>query len=538
MWFRAILILLVIAGIGYSVLWYIHADNTRNNLIKTIEAMNVEKGPAEWKYGEITLGGYPFSFEMRMSNPVIRLREGALMNMFGLPAANTQPSSDITEEIAIPGGALILTGDYLNRRFGFAIEGDTTGTSRLGDKTLNWQASWDGKSHCDLTLNKDADLSVFSMLEESMFKHLSSLKNFTDIFQRIECRASDVVVTDKDSGETLATVPEEYILFDGDFRSKESFNMKMELLLGDIEISKRYQDWVMSKYAQYLPQEMTGIYLSYPEMGKQTIDIAMAVQGDGNIGRNGMFKLDMPRFTIKNAMQHITLPAGVDLTYRDGQLTGSLDIDGRMSMTELYDDYMKGYMHSTIDMLYQEMEARSGSPEIPKKQAYDIAERVMPDWSEIGEIRLRTDADIKGSQRKDIVTPLNTDVSIHAFDFLAGEKGLSISGNWMANNTGDLALTCHHCETTLTSLLHYAADIQQVITLFDPKAGQIPINDNMVKEVLNFVRSLSREEGDNWNIAIHSEGMDNITISGKTMQEVMMLAMPLMAQFAPPPPAQ
>ncbi len=553
MWIRIILIIIVLAVAAYGFVWFRHADQTEEMIVATIERWNADDKGIEVTYEDISVSGFPFTFETHITNPAIKTDTTKLTSSmftgFVPPVQAPDTLPPMTDNITMDGD-VVLSTNYFTRTFGMTFEGTSTGESHVGDKILRWKTSNDTLGGCSVTVTPEANMSIFS---EHMFSHLSEPKNIIDNFRSIDCLGGHMEVVNQETGDMLHRGGDQIFSVSLTDKGENEVSINAALSSRDLEMSDTWRKWmddIMNMMnVHYEPTDILPIN-SHAEIGKQDIDVQFSYTGPfdvENMPEDANIYAQASDFSVTNDLYTLSMPFTLNIQRNGSQVTGSFTLDGETRYEEKMDDVVRRSVNQMVDdvyagkkpkfdMILNDMSTRISSDEYKK-----ILDGMVPALGKFSTVITKADVTFKGSENAEFHHPEGT-VNIADLQLKMGDYGFSMDGSaTMPPPRGELSLRCHKCRDTVDKLLLYIINFQTLVALTDPQSVVFPVSHEFRSAIGNFVEAISvpiEGQSDDRVIVVSDSGNGQTIISGKNMEEVMMLGMqmimPHLMQTPPP----
>ncbi len=537
-WLWGIVIVVLLAVGAYSVLWYLHAEQTKAHLIRMISDFSENKDEAYIAYEDMSISGYPFTYKVTLTNPEVFYNSDLLIRILsqGSPAASYE-NTGLTrwKNHSKQEGAFELEANYFTRELTWRISGNNHNTLEYEGNVLHWLSEMDGQTECTVGLTADAKLSTLS---DDLFAHFNDLDFFIDNFKSLQCTADAMTMTDQDSGEVLHS--SDFSSFGAELKDDDAFiSASGSVHLEDHLTSDALHELIQQLISDEFPELNKVLPINSAEaQGEQDINIEFAYSGpkDFVATPNAELILDIPEFSIRNKLYEVSMPVLFKLKRTGEQVVGSLMIDSKNDYDESFDTYMDETIDQLVDMIYNNNvpdigpELDAFKQQVSRNTLTRNLKELMPDFGAMGSSAIKADLSFKGLAREGFMANEGT-FNINDAALLFGEKGLSLKGLIdVLPKKGNLAITCHQCDDTVRDLMIFVRDFQELIGIFDPSLKVYPISDRLIDDTNRFIEQISTKDGDNREITVQDDEQAGIMISGKSLQDVQML---LIQMFVP-----
>lgn len=531
MWKRVTVILAALAAGGYSAVWFRHADQTKTAVADALAASEAKHPGVKIRYDAIAVGGFPLTFVTRVTNPRLEMDYAAF-----------SASADAGEkETAALTGEVVLTADYWHRRFSLEFNGVAEGRSEAADTPLRWSGKAT-QGDCSVTVTRDADISMFSAGVFANFKDPAAL--FKNV-ESIRCHGDPVEIVNKENGDILLRGGTQVFSLSG-VREDQDKVIRVDgaLHLADMEVGDQWYEWRNALTRAIHPGVadvgMLPVH-GHQAVGKQNTEIKLSYRGPMRFRQteDSDLELHVPVLSIRNDLYTFSSPFSLRLVTKGKQVTGDISLEGDGTYAAAMDDLVDRSADTAIEALYAGkmpgFEAAFGKI-TEKISAGDFKNRirgVTPALGSFGTFTTALQASFKGSEDERFHR-LSGEANVSKLTLKLGKYGFSATGSLMtAPRRGEATLRCHECRDTLEKLLVFTVNLQRLVSLFNPVIPMIPEDEGFKAAVIGFVNSLSQPAEDAAGdrlVHISDSGNGRIIVSGRPLEEVMMLAI---QHFAP-----
>lgn len=513
-----IIILLLIAFTGF---WYYKAEEAKNLVashLKEWEKPN-ENG-YRLRYENISVGGYPLSYEVSVSNPRYAKEK-------------TTDQSQIFVDGKIVFGTNLWGSKYWIDRFGDL-------NILLNDeksKKDNQHVVIGGTSKIKMVVQNPQIfvglMHPFQAFPKELYSQEFSFSNWWKNVHEGELEVRHMTLLNAENSQVLMKLEKGDIDWKKSFYKEGIVNIILNFDLKGLEGLEKIES--LSKAIS--PTTQTKLFKSgtLPTLfspGKTDL----VFEGEATFNERMNFEdfLELPPVSFKLKKMEISNNFG------ESKLKSSLEVEQKAKGKFVHFDFSsssvttkEGYENMVNDfILALKNSAKEGSQPTDAKVkkllecCEDDLKKVVPRYDELGKTNLNIDFDVKIAKDRETSKEL-IDLNVKHFDFTADPYGFLSHGdiNWADTYPeGKFVIDLENYNRMIHDISNYYNGIQPLLpVLLDEKPQNVPpkITETKIEQFLQFLQYISDEPKEkDLTITIHFPGNENVTIGKRTLPEV------------------
>lgn len=517
--------IVIICG-TYSMAWYMQSRALESAVKDGITSLNAKHSYIT--YEAIETSGYPSDITVTITNPRFSGRVDEFLKQFDA-SANAQKIPAWEEELVLNGNLSFSVNVFANH-FTLSVNGNPHNTSKIAGKTHAIATKTEGATQCALQFS--SRFGIFGTLWDFQSLTLRKPEDFLQDLALFDCSAPAYSVTDRNNNDVLMTGGNSRIIISNDEGEGDNRNIRAYLQSKDQEVTEK-GDELMKSYmlafsADYPFPPSSSLY------GKRNVDLDFSYNGPIPYPKElKSTPLDMrlSKFSLSNrvynseASFHFTNgKAGADRMTK-------LVFNAKSSFSEQYNQLLEGMVRGFVLQLYSPFVPQPADiqPLIRKYSAddlYRIIYPAIPHMHTLGNISQSLDFSYQGNEDLSVGK-----VTFSGLDLSSAPYGISGKGDiQFAQNqpfpVANVGLSCNNCPRLVDDVADYSQRLQRVIaTLSENNARFTAIDDPLAEGLKAFLSGLAEpsQQPGVFNYTIVSDGTSNLTISGKSLAEVMAL---------------
>lgn len=551
----ALLSTAVIAFGGYGVMWNKQANQLKAEVEKHLAAWNdpaqtgLAKEDFSLTYSKISTAGFPAEVAIRIEQPKLHYTGKAFKQLMDTLAAKSAAGNELAQaslsaypmvanwsEDAQSAGAIYIGGNYFTQTVKARVEGITSGTSRIGDKTLPWetQAAKNPLS-CEVKFAPKLGLSI---LKGNLFTALGSPEATYENIKHVACASDPLTLVATDTKEKLAnSAGTKFGLYKNDEADASIINVDVVANVKDTEFQPRLNEYykeIGTAFAAAGSVDAAFIGVKQASMqGKQNIDINVHYRAPKDMANAATGNVDVAfkSFKIDNGAMSLDWPFKLHIAHTAEESVFNVDGEMRLKITKAYDDALAASLKGLPALLagkdnplahgLVEAEKNAGGREKLENALANIAPRA----SELGTIRLLTKAEFKGSNPKEGLAPIGA-FKADVVEVMTDKYGLQLSGTALLDSVKvDLNVKCVACDDMVDNTVGYLVSVQDVMVWMDPSIKNNTLDSTTPSKLKKFIASISKADAQvptTRVVTVKDNGKGDIRISDKGMLDVMM----------------
>jgi hypothetical protein len=553
---RILIVLLVILGIsggGYAVYWNKKADEFKQMLVSSVDAINEEAKPLTKNaplvhYDSIRATGFPFAMVLEVSKPVLDLPVSEILKQ-SLPNPSAAISASWVEQFSYS-DTISITGNITGDHYTVTFNGDRTNRTMLDGKPRHtWISSSATPLVWHLGVEQPRGGSPWTM--QPIF---TDLQTFLLIFRSFDSNVENEALKDE-NGTPLYSFERFFISLvneqAGGNNNKLALKINLDKGKATPAFDALYKDYMLMVYTEMGEQQMLNkIPVMLSAVGEKNSRIDITYEGPteekffADPGLNVHF--DINALNFQSALYNMALQAHIASIPQGSDRMISIAVHETSDATELYDQMLRQVIASVITDLASPAGKSQAETQVAHAIALlgstpeEIAAAIAPQSHALGKTAFDLDLNIKGPvPRQEFMR--KGSVSLDELNWVATPYGIKIKGSVAGNPngiapTGDLAFNCISCDALVNDLGGYAIRVE---TLVDKayKAPKPYLTKDLLDGVKQFLHGIA-EDGNAKDVLIHlAVSNAGFTISGKQLPYVQALfsntIVPRLPQMSP-----
>ena len=531
---------------GLTISWFIQAHQMKKAVEKAIGDIN--HGVPYLGYNSIEASGYPWSINISVVKPRFTGRfdnflRQALSNGNTDMAKTLLPKMRGWDEDAVLDGRITFGVNMFSDRYTLSAEGKWRSTSMIDNNLLTFDGNSTGDMGCSLKLERRDNFltslwNVASLQDED--------RDIAGELRSLECMNEGFSITEMGFNDILYSHGPQHLLVTQDVTDK---HRKLHFLLNskDVELSPRGNTFVF-----FYMQAFNGVDIIPPrisESGKQNVDIDFDYDGPLelkdltteaiNVSLNKAH-MQSNVGTLDALFKYSVKPNGDDRSVFFNTSLVAIPNKG-------YDNYITNRFRDIAHNLFISSDerlakARSKLSKYTEDEGFELIKPVVPTMEALGKFSQNIVASYEG---KNDLSEGN--LNLDEFEIGTDPYGITAKGNLrMASKKmpePHVKITCRNCLQMIDDASAYARKVVQTYNYFESENIQPPIADiHKVNGLKSFLTDLATPPkssiGADLVYIIAGDGSPNITVNGKSLEEVNKLYSTYLPPSTTPPAAK
>lgn len=519
-----ILTVLVIVVGGYSVFWYLQAQNVKEVFTEVTrqlpETTSKDGTKVSLTYDKLGVTGYPFSYKVTYKNPVFSWTKNNAVDVKPFtPAEGLQPANTIKIN-----GDLMFESNYLASTLGVSMNGSMDGTTPTPDGFMSWQANWDDDAGCQFEITGEARSKLLKGAEVmSLFKNTN---DFMNNLREARCTSTANTVKRMPDGKQIFSSPGSDVNLA--LTPLDDINSRVELKMQakDVLFTKEYGS-IFAGLSEETSIPQGGGYSQFDERaGKTNIDIDLVATGpfrsEGELPAAYSLDIQSRAFSIKNDWYEVNLPLTLKLQKTETSSNFTIKHDGLLRFSKEMEIALRNDS-LTSGRAYQELKDMfENEGKLPPSPSALTQTGIFPELSSFGTIK--TFADAATDEAGKTLTIQSIGASSDLYSFNANGNASLVDGN------ADITFTCDHCVTMLDDGFSYYNRVQDFLRQVNPNAKVAMFGADQTEAMKNLLISLDTDPATPDQITIQYKRTGQTqTLTGQPLEQVIMQAMLIIA---------
>lgn len=517
-------------GAAYAVIWNQIASNITSQVEASITKSNEEDPFAKLTYESISTQGFPMSFDVTLTKPVITLTvpddEDYVLDETAEDGSAGTTESDNSYSISWD-ESIHLSTPVVGKSLLFGSKGPIHIQTGVLPVITVKAADKDGcrlDTHTSYAFNQDKTL--FSADEAGNI-------TLSDDFAGLHCAFNQFSLTADNGAKALASADQLLIAFSDGSTDKDTIDTAGEFRLKNLQIQEGAAAVIDQLYASLdVPASSTPASI-YTASGIINANLAFSAKGTPDA-----LHIQVPELNYNDNL--VSMNGNVDVNTAD-PAAESVKAEFISEFKPSYDKLMNEAMKLTIFDSLQEPMVMMLAPgiaqyanAIPENQRDQFITDIMPSYERLGKLVLAVDASRpKAAAPADPATapqPAASEVNVNRIELSSGLGGFSFSG---AGETAPMipvpqamhgTLTCLKCTTMIDELLAYQRDLMPHITAAAPETARqltaaLPTAE-VVTAFKSFLQSFAKDAASaDLVYEIAMKGPDT-QVNGKSAEEI------------------
>jgi hypothetical protein len=519
-------VFIVIVFGSYSVAWYMQSRALESTVKDGIASLNAKHPYIT--YDSIETSGYPSDITVSITNPRFSGRVDDFLKQ--LDASVGMQKMPAWEEDISLNGTMEFSVNVFANRFILYISGNPYNTSKIGGQSHAIATKTEGSTRCELQF--DSRFGIFGTLWDFQSLRLREPKDFVQDLSLFDCSAPAHSVTDRNTNDVLMTGGASRIFITNTEGEGDNRSIRAALQSKDQEVTEK-GDALMKSYmlafsADYPFPPSSSLY------GKRNVDMDFSYNGPIPYPKelkSTPLDIRLSRLTLSNrvynsdtSFQFTNGKAGADRVTK-------LVFNAKSSFTEQYNQLLEGMVRGFVLQLYSPFVPQPADiqPLIRKYSAddlYRIIYPAIPHMHSLGNLSQSLDFSYQGNDDLSVgkVTFSGLDLSSALYG-ITGKGDIQFAQN-QPFPVANVGLSCSNCLRLVDDVADYSQRLQRVVaTLSENNARFTAIEAPLAEGLKAFLSGLAEpsQQPNMFNYTIVSDGTSNLTISGKSLAEVMAL---------------
>ena len=543
---RVVLALIILAGAGYSGLWYTQATVAKEQVVRILEMANKEHPIIS--YESITNTGFPMAVGVSINKPVFDLPVSELLKPMaqampvspdGTGAADTRKAMlslpNWQENFAID-GSILITVDALSNTYKISSEGDTKITSSIGDDVLSYTAkAAAGDDVCYIAFNKSVASQSFANMWNWQLLSEDPMKIVQNV-QSLDCEGPAYSYVLDGSGEMMME-SKPYTLNFANASKGEMFDFSFGLDLSGLTATTAYDKLLERYYALFADTKLPMHYYG-------------SIYGEQSAKFKGVFKMHEAEpqthpihIEIEEFAFHSDI-SNTDYSMRmkfnpTGENAGSGEFQNRMTISANEQGY-KLYL-SQIEEVVGDLYAENLFDEatVSREKLGELLKALVPNFHELGEVVYEIDVNGVAEEDGKMNMAINN-IEVGATPYgLKGGGALKLSSILIPIPTGNVDLACRSCDPFVTDLVGWFGKLKPLLAMSEEPDPELEMflaldEEEVATRLKSFLRKIDSKGKDNLDFAVKLTEAGAFTVneldSGALMvvfnEEIVPLLMP------------
>jgi hypothetical protein len=511
---------------SYSVAWYMQSRALESSVTDGIASLNAKHPYIT--YDSIKTSGYPSDITVTIINPRFSGRVDDFLKQLDA-SAGMQKIPAWEEDITLNGKMEFSVNVFANK-FNLYISGNPYNTSKIGGKTHSVATKTESATQC--TLQFDNRFGIFGTLWDFQSLVLREPKDFVQDLALFDCTTPAYSVTDRNTNDVLMTGGVSRIFITNTEGEGNDRSIRTFLQSKDQEVTEK-GDVLMKSYmlafsADYPFPPSSSLY------GKRNIELDFSYSGPipyPQALNATPLDIKLSKLNLSNRVYNTDASFHFSNGKAGNDRVTRLIFNAKSTFSEQYNQLLEGMVRGFVLQLYSPFVPQPADiqPLIRKYSAddlYRIIYPAIPHMHSLGNLSQSLDFSYQGNDDLSVgkVTFSNLDLSSAPYG-ITGKGDIQFAQN-QPFPVANVGLSCSNCLRLVDDVADYSQRLQRVVaTLSDNNARFTAIEEPLAEGLKAFLSGLAEpsQQPNVFNYNIVSDGTSNLSISGKSLAEVMAL---------------